>query len=578
LKKKAPLKKRQEPLKPVPEKKDSSFGMFLFISFAGALILSFIAFWPILKNGFSNWDDPTYIENNPLIKDFTLSNFKKIFTEIYFSNYQPLHIFSYFIEYRFFKMDAHGYHLVSILMNAIVTALVMWFAWLFSGKKNIAFITGLLFAVHPLHVESVAWVAERKDLLYTIFMFASLIAYLYYVKNSKNRISYAWSLLFFVLSIFSKAMAASLPPLLVLIDFYYSRKFSRKVILEKIPFFLLALVMGSISVYASGRDGSINENAIYTFFDRCILACSNLLMYFVKLIVPHHLSPYYPYPAKTGGMLPWYYYVSPFIVALLIAVTFYSLKVSKKIFFCLVFFYVTIFLVLQLLPVGPTVFSERYSYIPSAAFFMLVAMGIDHLIMQKKGNTLFTNGIYMVLAAYCIWLGIITRDRCRIWKDPDTFWSDVIGKFDDVPIAFNNRGHYYNKMGKKKEAMADFNKAISLNADYDMALFNRGSLYGEMNRLDESMQDLNHALKVNGRLAEAYKMRGQVYAVTGKEDAAMADFKKALELNPGYGEIYFNLGIFYFNKGNKQEACKNFHMALNMHYDKATEMIDKYCK
>jgi len=537
----------------------------------------FAVMGPCLKNGFSNWDDPTYLENNPLIREMSLANVKKIFTEIYFSNYQPLHILSYMLEYSVFKLDPYGYHLVSLLMHAAVTVIVVWFTFVFSEKKLIAIITGLLFAIHPMHVESIAWAAERKDLLYAFFFFASLTAYLYYIRNTEKKINLWWSFLLFALAIFSKAMAAALPPVLVLTDMYFRRKLNGKVILEKVPFFLLAFIMGAVSVYASSRDGSIDTNKTYNFFDRIILAHANLVQYYVKLVAPLNLSGFYPYPDKTGSALPWFYYLAPLVVLIMVVLVIRSLKQTRIIFYCTGFFLLTVFLVLQLLPVGPTIFSERYSYIPSAAFFMLAAYGMDFIIEKNKQKSIVAYSLYAVVAIYSIWLSVIAHDRCLVWKNPDTFWTDVIAKAENVPIAYNNRGHYYNKNGKKEEAMADFNKALSLNADYDMALFNRGSQYGERGQFKESLADLDKAIRINGKLSEAYKMRGQVYAMTGRSQEALADFNKALALNPEFAEVYFNLGIFYYNAGNKAEACKNFSKANAMHFENAKAMVDKTC-
>ncbi len=560
-----------------PRKKAFSNAFFLLLSCIFMVPLVFLLFAPCLQNGFSNWDDPTYIENNPLIKEFTAANVKRIFTEIYFSNYQPLHIFSYLVEYQFFKLNAWGYHLVSMLMHAGVTVMVMWLALLLFERRFIALVTGILFAVHPMHVESVAWAAERKDLLYSFFFFASLVAYLYYLKNTANKLNYLVCFLLFVLSIFSKAMAASLPPVLILIDFYRQRKFTGRVLLEKLPFFILAFILGAISVYASGRDNSINDSRVYTFFDRIILAHANLLLYQFKLLAPLNLCSYYPYPEKVNGMLPWFYFLAPVGVAVLLLAVFYSLRKNRTVFFCFSFFVITVFLVLQLLPVGPNVFAERYSYIPSAAFFMFLGWALHGFITRNKQKKSMVYLVYISLACYGTALGMLTPERCKIWKDPDTFWSDVIKKFDNVPIAYNNRGHFYNKSGRKQEALADFNKALSLNENYDMAHFNRGSLMGEMGRFPEALADLNAAIALNRNLPEAYKMRGQAFAVTGKPDSAMYDFKRALELQPDFAEVYFNMGIFYFNAGRREEACVNFKKAYELRFEKAREMVEKYC-
>src|SRR6185503_18481852 len=194
------------------------------------LAVTFISFIPALNNALTNWDDPRYLTDNPLIKKLSFENIRRIFTEPYFGNYQPLHIFSYALEYQLYKLNPVGYHTTSVIMHLLVTALVFRFIFLLAENTTVAGIAALLFGIHPLHVESVAWAAERKDLLYAIFFLGSLIAYIKYIR-SEQKIKYLiYALLFFILSIMSKTMAASLPPVIILLDYYFSRKLNAKVI------------------------------------------------------------------------------------------------------------------------------------------------------------------------------------------------------------------------------------------------------------------------------------------------------------------------------------------------------------
>lgn len=555
---------------------NQSYTYWLYLT--AILLLTAIAFWPVLKNGFTNWDDPTYLENNPLIRELSASNIKRIFTEVYFANYQPLHILSYAIEYHFFQLNPTGYHAVSLIMHLINVILVFIFVTRLSSNSTIALITCLLFAVNPLRVESVAWAAERKDLLYAMFFFASLIYYLNYInpkhlKGEEGSTNYGYlaiTFLFFVLSVFSKAMAVSLVPVLFLIDFYVGRKFSLKLILEKIPFFILAVVMGMVSVKASAAEGSIDTNKSFSFIDRVFFASDNLLQYMWKSLVPINLSAFYQYPDKvTIG-----YYISGLIAMAFAAFAFLSLKKGKDFFFSIAFFVVTVFLVLMLIPVGPTIFSERYSYIPSVALFFFLSSIILKAVQnnqQYKSIAMATVSIYAFVFSY------YTYQRCLIWKDSVTLWTNVLQQFPKAPHALNNRGDAYFNLHQLEPALTDFNAALAVNHEYVQALYNRGNVYGQTGKAKEALVDLNDAIRLEPDNANAYNKRGQANGVLGNFDAALRDFNKALQLKPDLTEVYFNLGITYYNANKKDLACENLKKAVDLGFDNAVKPYQEIC-
>ena len=379
-----------QPLKKVvktgtQKKNGSEAGYYLSVAFL--ILITIIAFFPSLRNGFTNWDDPTYILNNPLIKQLSIENTKRIFSEVYFANYQPLHLFSYMIEYHFFGLSATGYHWISLIIHTINVLLVLWIAKLISKNNYIAFFTALFFAITPMRVESVAWAAERKDMLYSMFFFAAFISYLFYLQKKLQTRYIILAFSFFLLSVFSKTMAVSLVPVMFLTDFFYGRKFNLKSIAEKTPFIIVAFIMGIISVNASKGANSFDTTNYYSFIDRLFFACQNLLMYAGKLIFPTSLSSYYRYPDLVNGHIPVSYYVSGVVVILIAVVVILSLKKGKLIFFSTGYFISTIALVLMILPVGPTIFSERYSYLPSVMLYYTLLFYLYKWIEKQKTKT-----------------------------------------------------------------------------------------------------------------------------------------------------------------------------------------------
>jgi len=561
------------------------------------LLLTFIVFFPALNNALTNWDDPHYLNDNPLIRKLNAENIKRIFTEVFFGNYQPLHIFSYAIEYHFYKLNPAGYHTTSVIMHLIVTALVYRFIYLLSGNSLVALLTALLFGIHPLHVESVAWAAERKDLLYGMFFIGALIMYVKYIKSDGKYRFLFFSFLFFTLSIFSKAMAASLPPVLVVIDIYFARKLNWKLVLEKVPFFALAFLFGYISAHTAAETGQVSLN-VFSLPERILIANFNLLAYVCKLILPINLSSFYPYPARVDGHLAWYFYVAPVVVATLLYLVIRSFRKNRVLFLGAGFFVTCIILVLQLFPVGPTIISERYSYLPSIGFFFVVAWAFDLVIKNKPGTKMLMTA---VLGVYCLFLSVTTYARCDVWKDSMTLWNNVLEQFPNVGMALNNRGNIYGKeRGDLDRAMADFNRSIQYDPGYENAYVDRGIVYCLRGRFDLAIPDFNKALEMKSDYFDArfnrgialtqmsqfekaiedftilekdyksdervYMSRGRAYALSKRYPEALSDLNRALEINPDYPEAYYNRASVLYNTQRYQEAYADVVRAREMGY------------
>lgn len=547
--------------------KDVKKKFSLWTALAVILPITFLIFTPILDNQFTNWDDPTYITENPLIRKLDWFHIKRIFTEIYFGNYQPIHIFSYAIEYHFFKADPAGYHAVSLVMHTLVTGLVLWFLYLLSGNGVVAVIGSLLFGLHPLHVESVAWAAERKDLLYASFFLLSMIFYLRYIDLGEKKRYLFVALVMFVLSIFSKAMASSLPPVLVLLDYFRQRKFSMKLVLEKIPFFAIAILMGLKSISAAESTDTISHDTVFSFFDRILFACFNLLAYTGKLVLPIQLSSFYPYPVKVAGSLPYYYYVAPFVVFALLVGVIRSMKTTRTVFFAAGFFVACIFLVLQLLPVGPTIISERYSYLPSIGFFYLIGVGCANLI-EKRKNLMMP--VYGAIGVYSMFLGVSTYQRCDIWKDSLTLWNNVLSQFPRVSVALNNRGNVYGKeMGQLDIALENFNKSIEYDPNYENAYSNRGIVYCMKGKFDLAIKDFNKAIELKPKYLEAIQNRGIAFAQTGQIDRAITDFTLVMQIEPDDLNAFVNRGVAYTQSGKFDLALLDLNRAIQIKRDHA---------
>lgn len=539
--------------------KSTKTGKFLVpVMLTGILILSFIVYLPILHNTFLAWDDNYYIRDNSLIYSL---NLKDIFSHNVMGNYHPLTILILAIEYQLFGLSETCYHAVNLGIHLSNIILVFYAVFLLSGKKDVALIASLFFGIHPIHVESVAWAAELKDLLYTLFFLSSFIFYLKYIYTFQRKYFFL-SIILFLLSLLSKGMAASFPVVLLLADFFRGRKFTKQVLLEKIPFFTMAILFGAIAIAAQKTPDIVQDITDFTFPQRIAFAFYGFFTYLAKIILPINLSAYYPYPVKNGNSIPLFYYGYILLMLGVLVSIVYSLRFTKKIIFGIGFFAITIFLVLQLLPVGDAIMADRYSYVPSIGIFYLFGEGFNFL-RNKKLQWLSI----AIVIGLTIFFGVLTQTRTRVWKTDMTLWEDVLGRFQTIPIAYYNRGLAFMNENRFNEAAADYTKAISLKPGYNEALVNRGNIFRVQKQNEEALKDYNDCIDHNPNFSKAYFNRGILFMNLQQNEEAIRDFSKSIELNPNYYKAYSNRGVIYNNAKRYEEAIQDYSRALEIKPD-----------
>lgn len=518
---------------------------------AGLALISFLVFIPALQNGFV-WDDEFYILKNPFLPAF---NLKQIFTEIVSGNYHPLTILTLAIEYLFFGLRPFGYHLVNLLIHAGNVVLVFIALRKLSGRNEVALVAALLSGIHPLHVESVAWASELKDVQYTFFFLSSYILYLDYVKQARQNL-YWFSILCFAASLLSKAMAAPLPLVLLLTDYVMGRKMDRKALLDKVPYLLLAVVCGLVAIHAQHGAGA-DEATPFPFGQRIVFGAEAALRYILKLMVPLAQSGYYPYPIRPGEAMPASHYLYVLLFVAGVAAVVYSLRHTRKIAFGLGFFLLTVALVLQLLPVGEAMMADRYSYLPSVGLFYLAGEGF-YVVYQGA----YRQMAIITLSVLSLVYAAKTYARCAVWKDELTFWNDVIDQYQTVPIAYNNRGIVYKNQKNFTAALADLKKAVELKPRYGLAYNNLGVVYTELNQPAEALRCLDKAIEYKPDLADAYINRGDLLEKDRRPDEALKDYSRVIELNPSYTGAYYNRGTLYMNMKQYAAALADFNKAI----------------
>jgi protein O-mannosyl-transferase len=525
------------------------------LSIALILVLVSIAFLPCLKNGFVRWDDQEYLTENPVVRDLSLGNLKKIFSSFYIGNYQPLTMLSYLIEYRAFKLDPWGYHLTGVFLHLLNSLLVLWLFYLFFRKKSISLIVAVLFAVHPLHVESVAWVSERKDLLYSFFFLASLIFYYYYLRAGRINKFYYLSLIAFVLSLLSKSMALTLPVVLILFDYVWRRKpdQDKKIIKDKIPFFALAFIFGIIALFSQYSTGTVHADKFSAFATRVAAPSYGILFYLNKILLPMKLACLYPIFAilKDGFMLFY-----PLIaVIILFAGVILSAKHTRKVVFGFLFFLVSILPVLQFVPIGETFVADRYTYIASIGIFYILAEGLVWLY-KNKGRYQYLNRVLLVVFFICVTATLIsfTRQKCLAWKDSLSLWNDVLDKYPDVATAHNNRGTLFLEKKEYEKAYFDFMDTLRIDPDYHEAYFNLGSYFWVKGDYSKAVKLVEKVIQINPGYMKAYDFLAIMHGSAGKHSEVINIARKALQVKRDYAPAYVYLCGAYGNLGNFKAA------------------------
>jgi tetratricopeptide (TPR) repeat protein len=577
----------------------------------GILGLVFVVFFPALSNGFVNWDDPKYVVDNVIIKDLSGKGIKTIFSSFYGGNYHPLTALSNAIEFKLFGLSPKPFHFFNLVIHLVNTFLVFKLIRLLAADMRIALIVSLLFGMHPMHVESVAWISERKDVLYTLFYLLASIKYIQYSQQEqKDMKKYAVMLGLFLCSLLSKSAAVVFPLTLLLIDYYIGRKITISLLINKIPFLVLSVIFGLVALRSQKVDGSLSD--LSTFFshtDRIFLISYSLVFYIVKLFLPLNLSAFHAYPDKIEGMLPWAYYVAPAIILLLAFITFKVKKFKKELIFGLLFYFANIILVIQLVPIGQALVSERYSYVPYIGLFFIIA----HVLVYLMDHYADYKKYFQYAGIACILMfSAVTFGRSRVWRDSIVLWNDVIKKNPKIAFVYYNLGNAYKNVKDFNGAIKAYSSAVKVDSAYTMAYFNRAHAYADIQQHQEAIDDYGKVIRFKGQSQEAYYNRAVSEAALKLYDAAIADYTSSLELKPNDAATYYSRGNMkafkgvyeeaipdytkaieldpkmadaYNNRGNcklnlrrMQEACEDWKISLSMGNKNSVDMINNYCK
>ncbi len=553
--------------------------------------LTWLFFSTCLDNQLTNWDDPGYVKDNALIKDLSPDGLKNIFSTAIMGNYHPLTILSYAIEYSFVRLQPWLYHLDSLLLHIFVTVLVYFFVLLLTKRSVAAAVTALLFGLHPMHVESVAWIAGRKDVVYSSFYLLACLAYIRYIRaQDRKPLWYSLVIILFVCSLLAKPVIVVLPLVLLLIDYFEERKISWILLVEKIPHFAISIGFGIKSLHDQKVFGSIGTQSVtHNLLEHICLGTYALVTYLWKAVIPVQLCNFYPYPDRLDGHgLPFYLYIYPLaVIAIAVAIWIFSRR-KKVVVFGVLFFLINILLLLQFLPVGGAILADRYTYIPYLGLFFIAGWYISGLF-EPDGNKALRSPVAIITLAYALVLGYLSHERCQVWYDTTTLWMDEIEKEPvRAPNAYNNLGfHYFNKFNDEvnpsirkvyyDSASMFLNKAIELQPNFANPYISLGELLRSSGNFPEAKIKYYTAIHLQSAFenANAYLGLGIIYAISRMYDSSEFCFRKAIELKPYFPEAHSNFGNFYDMTGRHEEALKEYGIAVSQNPDMCAPYLNR---
>src|SRR6266850_5198958 len=553
-----PRSRKPDPKTPGPAHAPTTARGKWLLWLGAVLLLTCFIYQPSLDNAFTNWDDNHYVLQTTTVTQPTL---KSILTEPVSGNYHPLTMASLALNYAISGARPASYHWLNLLLHLANTALVFLFVRKLSGGRLwTTVVTALFFGIHPMHVESVAWIAERKDVLYALFYLLGLLAYLRYLgKRNWGWLVATW--VAFVLSVASKPAAVVFPAALLAIDFFRRRPFRLGLLLEKIPFVVVSLAAGVLTLMAQNTAGAVDAPYRWNLFEKILFASYGTVMYVVKLFVPLNLSAVYPYPAAQGATPGPKYYVA--LAALLIVLP--TIRRTRAVLFGVAFFFINIVLVLQFVTVGQAVMADRYTYVSYIGLFFALAWWLDERPGLKLGGVparAYLGALFVALAAVSL---VQTWKRCDVWQNSGTLWTDTIQKFpDQVFDAYNNRGHYYLTEGRFPEALEDLDHALALNPKVARAWANKGAAYAQTNRPDSAFVCFQRAIELKPDYAEAWSNRGGVRSRLDDLPGAVEDCTRAIQLNPAFRDAYTNRALVYFRMGEFEKAIADRRKAIEL--------------
>jgi tetratricopeptide (TPR) repeat protein len=541
-------------------------------------LMTIALYWPTTRNDFVSLDDPEYVTSNVHVQNgLTLESINWAFLNPVSANWHPVTVLSHMLDCQIFGLKPWGHHLTSLLLHALNTVLVFLFLRNMTGALWRSALAAALFGVHPLHVESVAWVAERKDVLSAFFWLLALWTYVRFAEESKtqgnrSRWFYGLTLLFFALGLMSKAMLVTMPCVLLLLDYWPLQRVTGdkwqvagilRLVREKIPFFVLAAAASVVTFVVQKQGGAVITVEDYPLGDRVGNALISYCRYLWKMFWPTDLAVFYPHPG--------YWPLEKVLLAgaLLCGISVLLFVKRRRYPYLLMgwlWFVGTLVPVIGLVQVGKQSMADRYTYIPSLGVLILTIWGTYELTRRWRYHKI---ALWVLGAAAIVLCLAVTRQQLGYWKDNETLFRHALEVTQNNYIAHNDLGITLLNKGQTAEAISHFQEAIRLKPNYAEIHGNLGLALLKNGQTDEAMDQFQEAVRLKSDDANAHYDLGGALFDKGQTDEAISQYQEAIRLKPDYADAHYNLGLALLNKGQTDEAISQYQEAIRLKPDSA---------
>jgi Flp pilus assembly protein TadD len=542
---------------------------------AACLILSIAAvYWRVYTFGFIGYDDSAYVSANYTVQSgLSLRSIKWSFTTLHAGFWQPLVWLSFLVDYELFGLHPGGFHITNVFLHTVNSLLLFFLLKIMTGSQWKSWFVAAFFALHPLHVESVAWIAERKDVLSTTFLMLTLLSYISFVKKS-SRSSYVFMTLCFTMGLMSKAMLVSLPILLLLFDYWPLNRFqldyslhaahSHKntpilaLLKEKVPLFFIAVIFSCLTIFSQKAGGAIVSQTIHPISYRLANAVVSYGAYIGKMIYPFNLAVVYPFAESIA------LWKTIFIAVVLVIFSAITLKAATKYPYVAMgwFWYlVTLIPVIGIIQVGPQSMADRFTYIPLIGLYIVIVWSIDETINSMRLPK-FTGGIAAFLVIAC--LSLISWHQLGYWQNSYTLFSRALQVTENNYVAHSNLGVYLIKKGKTEEATNHLRKALEIAPGYKTAHNSLGIALAKDGKLEEALDSFSMALQIDPDFANAHYNMGLALVKMGKLNEAAVHFSETLKQHPFNPKANYYLGSILAEQGELNKAVEHFKRALEI--------------
>jgi tetratricopeptide (TPR) repeat protein len=544
-------------------------------------LATLLAWLPATKNGFVNYDDDVYVTQNAIVqKGFTLAGIKWAFTTFHASNWHPLTWLSHMADCELFRLNPGGHHLVSILFHAANAVLLFALIWRLTGALWPGAFVAALFAWHPLHVESVAWISERKDVLSTFFALLTLLSYARFAKESKvqspkSKVFYTLALLAFALGLMSKPMLVTLPFVMLLLDYWPLKRvtscrlqvegskvqrfqpatFNLQLVTEKFPFFLLSA--GScIVTFLAQKNSAVASFATVPLslrFENAIVAYAGYLW---KTVWPANLAIFYPLPKN----IAWPTVTAAAAILFFISsVVWFGRKRSPYLLVGWLWFLGTLVPVIGLVQVGDQAMADRYTYFPLIGIFLAVAFLADDCARRFCFLRIPISIAAVLILAMCLFL---TEKQLRYWRDSESLFTHALEVTNDNALAHLNLGAALEEKNETSRALMEYQKALQLNPGRHEIYNNIGKLLDGEGKPQEALPYCRDAVRLDPKSARSHNVLGIVLLELGRFDEATGEFSEAMRLDSNYAPPHFEMGRALLEQGRDADALPEFREAL----------------